>query len=92
MKKEKAKSESKKAKKELEDKLVTAFTAVVADYGKTKKTKSIIEKFAKQLSKKIDLKSKVKVEVVATETVEKEPTKPKAVKAKAVKEVVENSK
>ena len=56
MKKEKAKSESKKAKKELEDKLIAAFTAVVADYGKTKKTKAIIEKFAKQLSKKVALK------------------------------------
>ncbi|RZL45939.1 MAG: hypothetical protein EOP00_16500 [Pedobacter sp.] len=85
MKKEKAKSESKKAKKELEDKLVTAFTAVVADYGKTKKTKSIIEKFAKQLSKKIDLKSKQEVaieEIVA-------PVKEKIVKAKSAKKVTE---
>lgn len=58
MKKEKSKSESKKAKKELEDKLINAFNAVLAEYGKAKKTKSIIEKFAKQLSKKVDLKGK----------------------------------
>lgn len=92
MKKEKAKSESKKAKKELEDKLITAFTTVVADYGKTKKTKSIIEKFAKQLSKKIDLKSKLNVQVVAAETVDTEVAKPKAVKVKAVKKEVETTK
>ena len=92
MKKEKAKSESKKAKKELEDKLVTAFTTVVADYGKTKKTKSIIEKFAKQLSKKIDLKAKANAEVIAAEPVKTEPAKPKAVKAKAVKEEVATKK
>lgn len=89
MKKEKSKSESKKAKKELEDKLINAFDAIVAEYGKAKKTKSIIEKFAKQLSKKVELKSKSEGKVVETvadvveqpivEQVEK-VAKPKAVK------------
>lgn len=66
MKKEKSKSESKKAKKELEDKLINAFNAIVAEYGKAKKTKSIIEKFAKQLSKKVELKGKSEGKVVET--------------------------
>lgn len=92
MKKEKAKSESKKAKKELEDKLIAAFTAVVADYGKTKKTKAIIEKFAKQLSKKVDLKSKKEIEAVALETMVIEPAKPKAVKVIPVKKGTETTK
>lgn len=92
MKKEKAKSESKKARKELEGKLITAFTAVVADYGKTKKTKPIIEKFAKLLGKKIELKSKKEVETVATNSVASEPEKPKAVKAKPVKKTAETTK
>lgn len=94
MKKEKSKSESKKAKKELEDKLIAAFTAVVAHYGKTKKTKSIIEKFAKQLSKKVDLKSKKEIEAVAigTEPVAIEFAKPKDVKVKQVKKVAETTK
>ena len=91
MKKEKAKSESKKAKKELEDKLIAAFTAVVADYGKTKKTKAIIEKFAKQLSKKVDLKSKKEIEAVVLETMVIEPAKPKAVKVKPVKKGTETT-
>lgn len=92
MKKEKSKSESKKAKKELEDKLVAAFTTIVAEYGKAKKTKSIMEKFSKQLSKKIDLKSKKTVEAVVAEPVTTEPAKPKAVKTKPVKKTVETTK
>lgn len=89
MKKEKAKSESKKAKKELENKLIKAFTTVIADYGKTKKTKSIIEKFSTQLSKKVEFKSKKEVEIVATEPVVIELAKPKVVKNKPVKKVAE---
>ena len=89
MKNEKSKSESKKAKKELEDNLITAFTAIVANYGKTKKSRPIIEKFAKQLSKKVDLKSKKEVETAVAEAVTTEAAKPKAVKAKPVKKAVE---
>lgn len=92
MKKEKAKSESKKARKELEDKLITAFTAVVAGYGKTKKTKSIIEKFATQLSKKVDLKIKQVVEISVTETAQPETAKTKVVKAKPIKKGIETTK
>lgn len=92
MKKEKSKSESKKAKKELEDQLVIAFTAIVANYGKTTKTKPIIEKFAKQLSKKVDLKTKKTVEAAVAEPVTTEPAKPKAVKTKPVKKTVKTTK
>jgi len=80
MKKDKAKLENKKAKEELTDKLISAFTSIVADYGKVKKYKAIIEKFAKQLSKKIDLKSKVEV---VSETAA--PTEENVVKATPVK-------
>lgn len=55
--KSKAVSENKKLKKELTEKLVIAFTTVINKYGKTKKSKSTIEKFAKQLTKKVNLKS-----------------------------------
>lgn len=89
MKKEKAKSEGKKAKKELEDKLETAFTAIAAEYGKAKKTKSIIEKFAKQLSKKIDFR--VKTEVITEKVVAAPPAKEKAVKAKPAKKAAETA-
>ncbi|RZJ78436.1 MAG: hypothetical protein EOO47_13835 [Flavobacterium sp.] len=92
MKKEKSKSEGKKAKKELEDKLINAFTAVVAEYGKVKKAKSIIQKFAKQLSKKVELKGKNEVEKVDETVVVEQPiveqvekvAKPKAVKKAVV--------
>lgn len=86
MKKEKAKSESKKLKKELEDKLTNAFIAIVAEYGKVKKSKAVIEKFTKQLSKKIDFKSKLEVAIVETEV-----AKPKIVKAKPAKKVAETA-
>jgi len=59
MKKHKSKSKdtsaNKKARKELESKLTTAFNEVLAQFGKAKKTEKVIEKFAKQLSKKISL-------------------------------------
>ncbi|MFA6278384.1 MAG: hypothetical protein WC622_16675 [Pedobacter sp.] len=86
MKKEKVKSASKKAKKELVDKLIVAFTAIVADQGTAKKTKVIIEKFAKQLSKKIELKSNV--EVIAEVPV---PIEEKATKVKVAKKVKETA-
>ncbi len=88
MKKEKSKSESKKAKKELEDKLINAFNTVVAEYGKAKKTKSIIEKFAKQLSKKVDLKSKKEIKASVNKPVVNEPAKPKSVNVKKVTETI----
>lgn len=84
MKKEKSKSASKKAKRELVDELSIAFTTVVSAYSKVKKTKSVIEKFAKQLSNKIDLKSKIAI--VSKEIA---PVKEKIVKAKTVKKVVD---
>lgn len=89
MKKEKSKSESKKAKKELEDKLINAFTAIAAEYGKAKKAKSIIEKFAKQLSKKVELgSSKEVVEEPAVITQTEEIKTEKVAKPKAVKKAV----
>ena len=93
MKKEKSKSESKKAKKELEDKLINAFTAVVAEYGKAKKTKSIIEKFAKQLSKKVELGvAKEVVEEPAPIAKTEEVQVEKVAKPKAVKKAVTSKK
>ncbi len=86
MKKEKSKSENKKAKKELEAQLKIAFTTVVSAYSKEKKTRSIIEKFAKLLSNKVDLKSKI-----AIVTTEVAPIKEKVVKAKTVKKVLETA-
>lgn len=59
MKKNKAKSRnhsaSKKVRKELASKLATAFSEVVLAYGKTKKADKVIEKFAKQLAKKVTI-------------------------------------
>lgn len=89
MKKEKSKSESKRAKKELEDKLINAFTAIAAEYGKAKKAKSIIEKFAKQLSKKVELGgSKEVAEEPAVITQTEEMQAGKVAKPKAVKKAV----
>ncbi|WP_316850899.1 hypothetical protein [Pedobacter agri] len=51
----KSESTSKKLRKELESKLALAFNEVVSQYGKAKKADSVIEKFAKQLSKKIKI-------------------------------------
>ncbi|GGE43263.1 hypothetical protein EV200_101401 [Pedobacter psychrotolerans] len=60
MKKHKSKSKNisanKKLRKEIENKLTTAFNEVLAQFGKAKKTEQVIEKFAKRLSKKISLK------------------------------------
>jgi hypothetical protein len=57
MKKNKSKSKnhstSKKLRKELESKLALAFNEVIVQYGKAKKTDKVIEKFAKQLTKKV---------------------------------------
>lgn len=57
MKKNKSKSKShsanKKLRKELESKLALAFNELVNRYGKSKKTEKVIEKFAKQLVKKV---------------------------------------
>jgi len=59
MKKNKSRSKkqsaSKKLRKELESKLAIAFNEVVNQVGKAKKTDKVIEKFAKQLSKKVTL-------------------------------------
>ncbi|MCX2473729.1 hypothetical protein OQZ33_05250 [Pedobacter sp. MC2016-05] len=62
MKKNKSRSKkqsaSKKLRKELESKLAIAFNEVVIQVGKAKKTDKVIEKFAKQLSKKVTLLQK----------------------------------
>ena len=59
MKKHKSKSKNvsrhKNVRKELESKLVTAFNEIVSAFGKPKKADKVIEKFAKQLSKKVSL-------------------------------------
>lgn len=97
MKKNKSKSKShstsKKIRKELESKLVLAFNELVFQYGKAKKADKVIEKFAKQLAKKVNFTTQddsiapfikeEKVAAVATKVV-----KPVAVKKakEAVKE------
>ncbi|GGI24232.1 hypothetical protein [Pedobacter mendelii] len=94
MKKNKSKSKkhstSKKIRKELELKLADSFNEIVKSVGKSKKADKVIERFAKQLSKKITISDKsdsitpfIKEEVV--------PTKKEVIKkAKApVKELVE---
>lgn len=62
MKKNKSRSKkqsaSKKLRKELESKLTLAFNEFVNQVGKAKKTDKVIEKFAKQLSKKVTLLQK----------------------------------
>jgi len=58
MKKNKSKSKNhsagKKIKKELEAQLTVAFTTIADQFGKAKKANGTIEKFAKQLIKKIE--------------------------------------
>ena len=53
--KSKDSSKSKQLKKELASKLALAFNEIVAGYGKAKKADKVIEKFTKQLTKKITL-------------------------------------
>lgn len=53
--KSKAASKNKQLKKELAGKLALAFNEIVAGYGKAKKADKVIEKFTKQLAKKITL-------------------------------------
>lgn len=53
--KSKDSSKSKQLKKELASKLALAIHEIVAGYGKAKKADKVIEKFTKQLTKKITL-------------------------------------
>lgn len=98
MKKNKSKSKnhstSKKLRKELESKLALAFNELVIQYGKAKKTDKVIEKFAKQLTKKVifitqddSITPYIKEEKVAAAT-----PKAKIVKPVAPKEVVKKVK
>lgn len=59
-------SVNKKLKKELSSKLITAFEEVISQYGEAKKSKKLIENFARQLAKKLSKKGKaVEVKPVA---------------------------
>ncbi|KQS35944.1 hypothetical protein [Pedobacter sp. Leaf194] len=103
MKKNKSKSKnhsaSKKLRKELELRLATAISEIVNQFGKAKKPEKVIEKFAKQLSKKISIApaedsiaSFIKEEQVAPLVIKEKAVKPVAVKvsaSKAKKEVSE---
>jgi hypothetical protein len=90
MKKNKSKSKShsasKKLRKELESKLALAFNEVITQYGKAKKTEKVIEKFAKQLTKKVTFITQN--DSIAPFTKEDKPA-PAAQKAKTVKPVAE---
>jgi len=88
MKKNKSKSKnhstSKKLRKELESKLALAFNEVVLQYGKAKKTDKVIEKLAKQLTKKVTFATQD--DSIAPFTKEDKPT-PAAPKVKSAKPV-----
>ncbi|NII81527.1 MULTISPECIES: hypothetical protein [unclassified Pedobacter] len=88
MKKNKSKSKnhstSKKLRKELESKLALAFNELVIQYGKAKKTDKVIEKFAKQLTKKVTFATQ---DNSITPYIKEEETPIIAPKAKTVKPV-----
>jgi hypothetical protein len=88
MKKNKSKSKShstsKKLRKELESKLALAFNELVIQYGKAKKTDKVIEKFAKQLTKKVTFHTQ---DDSITPYIKEEQVTPAAPKTKTVKPV-----
>ncbi|QNR85473.1 hypothetical protein H9N25_03040 [Pedobacter riviphilus] len=88
MKKNKSKSKnhstSKKLRKELESKLALAFNELVIQYGKAKKTDKVIEKFAKQLTKKVTFATQ---DDSITPYIKEEKTPITAPKTKTVKPV-----
>ncbi|TBO41138.1 hypothetical protein [Pedobacter kyonggii] len=90
MKKNKSKSKnhstSKKLRKELESKLALAFNELVTQYGKAKKTDKVIEKFAKQLTKKVTF---ITQDDSITPYIKEEKVAPAAPKAKTVKPAAE---
>ncbi|WP_412467799.1 hypothetical protein [Pedobacter sp. KLB.chiD] len=102
MKKNKSKSKNhstnKKLRKELESKLTFAFNKLVSQYGKAKKTDKVIEKFAKQLAKKVTIPAVeddsiapfIKEEEIAVTAPKAKTVKPVAVKKakNAAEEVV----
>lgn len=87
-------STSKKLRKELESKLALAFNELVTQYGKAKKTDKVIEKFAKQLTKKVtfntqaDAETPAKEEKVAAATPKAKTAKPSVVKKVVKKEPI----
>ncbi|UKT62387.1 hypothetical protein [Pedobacter mucosus] len=99
MKKSKAKSRNhskiKKLKKDLEVKLTYSFNEVIDLLGTAKKTDKIIEKFAKQLAKKVTFKAEdksiahfVKEDQLTDKiTVDVEAVKADLKKAKAAKSI-----
>lgn len=91
MKKNKSKSKShstsKKIRKELESKLALAFNELVIQYGKAKKADKVIEKFAKQLTKKVTFNIQ---DDSITPYIKEEQVTPAIPKAKAAKPVAVN--
>jgi len=89
MKKNKSKSKnhstSKKLRKELESKLALAFNELVIQYGKAKKADKVIEKFAKQLTKKVTFATQ---DDSIMPYIKEEQATPATPKAKAVKPAV----
>lgn len=103
MKKNKSKSRNhsagKKVRKELESKLAAAFNEVVSAYGKAKKAEKVLEKFAKQLAKKVTISATndsiepfIKADEKNTPVLKEKPVKATATKtvAKKAKEEVES--
>lgn len=99
MKKNKSKSKShstsKKLRKELESKLALAFNELVIQYGKAKKADKVIEKFAKQLTKKVTFATTQDDSItpyIKEEQVIPATPKPKAAKPAVVKKAKEEVK
>lgn len=92
MKKNKSRSKnhstSKKIRKALESKLATAISEIVSQFGKAKKADKIIEKFAKQLSKKISI---VPLEDSIVPFIKEEQAEPVVVIEKVVKPAVKKA-
>ncbi|WP_431292388.1 hypothetical protein [Pedobacter sp. P26] len=90
MKKNKSKSKNhstgKKLRKELESKLALVFNELVIQYGKAKKADKVIEKFAKQLTKKVTFHTQ---DDSITPYIKEEQVTPATPKAKTAKPIAE---
>lgn len=94
MKKRKSKSrnhsKTKKLRKEFEIQLTDSFNEVIHKHGTTKKSQNIIEKFAKQLAKKVSFKTDDKS--ITHFVKEDQLPENKVIEVVAVKEIIKKAK
>lgn len=83
--KSKGASKSKQLKKELANKLSVAFNEIVTEFGKAKKADKVIEKFTKQLIKKVTFSNYEEPLTITTSEESSETTPKEAGKKTAVK-------